>query len=242
MAGMAAGGGEVAGLVNGQMNDAMLNIVKDMVVEQTSNTLLAEEERLDGMMKKLDNLDEDTLERMREARKRRMQKQADERHKLKQKGHGTYTEISGDKEFFAALKDCPAAAIHFYRSGNERCDIMDKHMNILARKYIEAKFLKINAEKCQYVCQKLNIWCLPSVVLVKGGKTEYTLVGFNDMRCEDDFKTEEMAYVLGNKGIIDYKGPDPEELGEQGGAKRGIEKHQKRSFRQRDDSDSDLSA
>lgn len=107
MAGMAAGGGEVAGLVNGQMNDAMLNIVKDMVVEQTSNTLLAEEERLDGMMKKLDNLDEDTLERMREARKRRMQKQADERHKLKQKGHGTYTEISGDKEFFAALKDCP---------------------------------------------------------------------------------------------------------------------------------------
>ena len=157
-------------------------------------------------------------------------------------GHGEYNEISGDKEFFAALKKCPAAAIHFYRPATERCRIMDKHMKILAKKYVEAKFLKINAEKCPYVCEKLQIWCLPSVVLVKEGKTNYTIVGFNDMGCEDEFETDEMAFVLGEKGIIKYQGPAPEDKEQipRGGKRRGFNKHQKSSFRQREDSDSDL--
>ena len=119
---------------------------------------------------------------------------------------------------------------------------MDKHMAILAKKHVEAKFLKINAEKCPYVCEKLRIWCLPSVVLVKEGKTNYTMVGFNDMGCEDDFETNEMAYVLGKYDIIKYKGPDPEDKEQipRGGKRRGLDRQQKSSFRQREDSDSDL--
>jgi hypothetical protein len=223
------------------MNDAMIDVLKDLVVEQTTNHLQQEEDRLDNMMQKLDNMDEDDLEKMREVRKRRMQKEAAEKHKLRMKGHGEYTEISGDKEFFAALKDCPAAAIHFYRPGNFRCDIMDKHMNILAKKHVEAKFLKINAEKAMYVCEKLHIWVLPSVVLIKGGKTNYTMVGFNDMGCNDEFETNEMAFVLGKHEIIKYAGPDPEESGDYGGVRQRISKREKSSFRQREDSDSDLS-
>ena len=115
-------------------------------------------------------------------------------------------------------------------------------MGILAKQHVEAKFLKINAEKCPYVCEKLQIWCLPSVVLVKEGKTNYTMVGFNDMGCEDEFETNEMAFVLGKHGIIKYKGPDPEDKEQipRGGKRRGFNKQQKSSFRQREDSDSDL--
>ena len=233
---------EPAGLVNGQMNEGMVNVLKDLVTQQTTQVLEAEEDRVDDMIKKLDNMDEDDIERMREVRKRRLKAEAERKHKLRQRGHGEYTEISGDKEFFAALKECPAAAIHFYRPATDRCKIMDKHMGILAKKHVEAKFLKINAEKCPYVCEKLRIWCLPSVVLVKEGKTNYTMVGFNDMGCEDDFETNEMAYVLGKYDIIKYKGPDPEDKEQipRGGKRRGLDRQQKSSFRQREDSDSDL--
>jgi len=233
---------EQAGLVNGQMNEGMVNVLKDLVTKQTTQVLEAEEDRVDDMIKKLDNMDEDDIEKMREIRKRRLKAEAERKHKLRQQGHGEYTEISGDKEFFAALKNCPAAAIHFYRPATERCRIMDKHMGILAKQYVEAKFIKINAEKCPYVCEKLQIWCLPSVVLVKEGKTNYTMVGFNDMGCEDEFETNEMAFVLGKHGIIKYKGPDPEDKEQipRGGKRRGFNKQQKSSFRQREDSDSDL--
>ena len=52
---------EQAGLVNGQMNDAMVNVLKDLVVEQTTQHLQAEEDRLDNMMQKLDNMDFDMV-------------------------------------------------------------------------------------------------------------------------------------------------------------------------------------
>ena len=66
---------EQAGLVNGQMNDAMVNVLKDLVVEKTTQHLQAEEDRLDNMMQKLDNMDEDDLEKMREVRKRRLKRE-----------------------------------------------------------------------------------------------------------------------------------------------------------------------
>ena len=63
----------------------MIDVLKDLVVEQTTNHLQQEEDRLDNMMQKLDNMDEDDLEKMREVRKRRMQKEAAEKHKLRMK-------------------------------------------------------------------------------------------------------------------------------------------------------------
>jgi len=38
---------------------------------------------------------------------------------------------------------------------------------------MEAKHVKINAEKVPYLCEKLNIVTLPSVVLVKNRKVRY---------------------------------------------------------------------
>ena len=52
-----------------------------------------------------------------------------------------------------------------------RCKIVDKHLEILAAKHIEAKFIKIDAEKAKFLTERLNVRVLPTMVLLKENKT-----------------------------------------------------------------------
>ena len=47
---------------------------------------------------------------------------------------------------------------------------MDKQLGKLCKYHMECKHVKINAEKVPYLCEKLNIITLPSVVLVRNRK------------------------------------------------------------------------
>lgn len=66
-------------------------------------------------------------------------------------GHGEYTELYDEKEFFEATKKSENVVCHFYRDQFMRCKIVDKHLEILARKHIETKFCKINVEKAPFL-------------------------------------------------------------------------------------------
>ncbi|CAI7910382.1 unnamed protein product [Closterium sp. NIES-54] len=76
---------------------------------------------------------------------------------------------------------------------------MDKHLEILAREHLEAKFLKINAEKSPYLAEKLRIFMLPTLALVHKGKVTGYVVGFDELGGTEDFPTEilETRLVLG---------------------------------------------
>ncbi|KAK9827321.1 hypothetical protein WJX81_004776, partial [Elliptochloris bilobata] len=81
------------------------------------------------------------------------------------RGHGEYREIAGEKEFFAEVKGEERVVCHFFRE-NWPCKVMDKHMEILARKHIETKFIKIHAEKSPFLTERLRVWMLPTLALV----------------------------------------------------------------------------
>lgn len=66
-------------------------------------------------------------------------------------GHGEYTELYDEKEFFETTKKSENVVCHFYRDQFMRCKIVDKHLQILARKHIETKFCKINVEKAPFL-------------------------------------------------------------------------------------------
>ena len=66
-------------------------------------------------------------------------------------GHGEYTEIAEEKEFFELAKKSKNFVCHFYRDEFFRCKIVDKHLRLLAQKHMETKFCKINAEKCPFL-------------------------------------------------------------------------------------------
>ena len=49
---------------------------------------------------------------------------------------------------------------------------MDKHLAILAKKHIETRFVKINAEKSPFLAEKLKIVVLPTLALIKNAKVD----------------------------------------------------------------------
>lgn len=88
------------------------------------------------------------------------------------KGHGVYKEIPSEKDFFDEIKNSKRAVVHFYRPTTDRCTIFDKHLEIIAPKYLEARFVKLNAEKAPFLCERLNIRVIPTLLLIVDGQTK----------------------------------------------------------------------
>ena len=130
---------------------------------------------------------------------------------------------------------------HFYRN-NWPCEVMDKHLKILSMKHLETKFVKLNAEKAPFLTDRLKIWMLPTLALIKNEKTTDYVVGFDDLGGVDDFQTETLAMRLAAGGIIfesdDYK---PAGAGSQGPQRSIRSSSDYRSYKKTEsDEDSDF--
>lgn len=62
--------------------------------------------------------------------------------------------------------------------------------------------MKIDAEKNPFLVERLGIILMPTIVLIKDGKTEHSLRGFDELGGVDDFTTADMAYVLASHGVL----------------------------------------
>jgi hypothetical protein len=171
-------------------------------------TLEATEEKLDSELERLDKVDEDDIERLRRERMETLRKGAAERSKWVAAGHGSYKDCGGDqKAFFEELKKETRAVVHFYRASTRRCEIVDKHLDILARKHIETKFMRIDAERSPFVVERLRVVMLPTIMLVRNNKTDHSktdhsIIGFDEMGRRDDFATETLEALLLAHGVL----------------------------------------
>ena len=86
------------------------------------------------------------MERIKQRRLQQMKKAQEQRARWKADGHGEYREIVGEKEFFKEMKGVERMVAHFYRE-NWPCKVMDKHLDLLAKKHLETKFVKVHAQK-----------------------------------------------------------------------------------------------
>ncbi len=62
--------------------------------------------------------------------------------------------------------------------------------------------LQIHAEKSPFLVEKLKVWMLPTLALIKREKTVDYVVGFGDLGGKDDFSTEMLAARLAAHGLI----------------------------------------
>ena len=147
------------------------------------------------------------MERIKQRRLQQMKKAQEQRARWKADGHGEYREIVGEKEFFKEMKGVERMVAHFYRE-NWPCKVMDKHLDLLAKKHLETKFVKVHAEKFPYLTEKLQIWMLPTLALIRKEKVIDYICGFDDFGGKDDFKTEVLACRLANQAMIEYEGGD----------------------------------
>jgi hypothetical protein len=174
----------------------------DIIGERLLNALEAAEEKLDDDIARLERMGEDDLERVRRQRLDQLKKVHSEKQRWAAQGHGEYRECADERQFFDDLKKEHRAVVHFFRPATRRCEIVDRHLSLLAAKHIETKFMKVNAEKSPFLAERLKIRVLPTIVLVKEGKTEHSIIGFDELGGVDSFATEDMERVLLHHGVL----------------------------------------
>ncbi|XP_033606263.1 thioredoxin domain-containing protein 9 isoform X1 [Cryptotermes secundus] len=164
------------------------------------------EQQLDVELDRLDKLQSDNLETLREQRLRKLKKQAQQQQEWLVLGHGEHTEISEEKEFFEVTKKSKNVVCHFYRNDSPRCRIVDHHLKILCTSHLEARFCKIDVERSPFITQRLRIRVIPTIALIIDGKVKDYIVGFTDLGNCDDFSTEMMEWRIAQPGVIKYNG------------------------------------
>lgn len=102
--------------------------------------------------------------------------------------------------------------VHFYRGVTPRCQIVDAHLEKLAQSHVEARFVKIDAEKNPFLVERLGIILMPTIVLIKDGQTNHSIRGFDEFGGTDDFSTSDVGYVLANHGMINFESDQSEEI------------------------------
>ncbi|KAL2539115.1 Thioredoxin superfamily protein [Abeliophyllum distichum] len=179
--------------------------VQNILEKQVLTVVKAVEDKIDEEISALDRLDLDDIEALRERRLQQMKKMVEKRSRWIGLGHGEYSEIPNEKDFFSVVKASERVVCHFYRE-NWPCKVMDKHLSILAKQHIETRFVKINAEKSLYLAEKLKIVVLPTLALIKNSKVDDYVVGFDELGGKDDFSTEELEERLAKSQVIVYEG------------------------------------
>ncbi|CAO3628161.1 unnamed protein product [Cunninghamella blakesleeana] len=94
---------------------------------------------------------------------------------------------------------------HFFHKDFRRCKIMDTHLEKLAKKYFDTRFVKINVEHAPFLIEKLQVRVLPCVFAWIDGYIKTKIVGFDDLGNKDDFNTASLELQLSNCGVIHKK-------------------------------------
>jgi thioredoxin-like negative regulator of GroEL len=131
----------------------------------------------------------------------KMKEQWQKREEMKAKGHGSYEEVT-EEDFLKSVTGSEYVICHFYKEQFTMCKLADKHLNIIANKHFETRFIKLDAEKAPFFVTKLIVRILPTLICFKAGVAFYRLEGFDSFSDVAEFKTEELEKKLGQEGAI----------------------------------------
>ncbi|XP_045783243.1 thioredoxin domain-containing protein 9 [Maniola jurtina] len=208
----------------------------EQVLQQVAQTV---EKQLDNELERLDTLDNSDLEVIRRQRIAEMKQRAIQKQEWLAMGHGEYSELSDEKEFFTVCNKSENVVCHFYRDDAPRCRIVDMHLRTLAKKHVETRFVKLNVERAPFLTGRLKVRVIPTIGLVKANKTTDFIVGFTELGNRDDFTTDLLEWRIARSQVIEYSGDltlPPAEAKKQ----RALHIQSKKTIRGRKDSDSDL--
>ncbi|GLH12472.1 Viral IAP-associated factor homolog [Gryllus bimaculatus] len=183
-----------------------MEAVEKAIQNQVLKVAETVEQQVDAEIQALEKLDIDDIEKLREKRLQDMKKQAKQHQEWLAMGHGEYSELTEEKEFFDVAKKSQKIVCHFYKSDTPRCKIVDHHLKNLCRSHIETRFCKLDVNRAPFLTGRLRIKVIPTIVLVNDGKTKDYIVGFTDLGNCDDFSTAMMEWRIAQSGAINYNG------------------------------------
>lgn len=68
--------------------------------------------------------------------------------------------------------------------------------------FLRCCWMQIDAEKSPFLTDRLKIWMLPTLALIRNEKTEDYVVGFNELGGKDDFPTSALEGRLHTAGLL----------------------------------------
>jgi hypothetical protein len=160
------------------------------------------EKAVDDELERIDMMDDQDMAVIRRNRLKQVLEMQKRKDTWVARGHGRYHEITEEKEFFDFVKKSERVVVHFGRSATSRCAVVDRHFSELATKHFETLFLRVDCERVPTLPQRFNVLMLPTIMLVEGGNTFHSIIGFDDFGGRDDFKTEVMEDVLHHYGMV----------------------------------------
>jgi len=187
-----------------------------------------------------DLLDDAELQKLHEERIAQLQAEREKRAVMQRKGHGEVQEIS-EGDFLEVVTKTEMVVCHFFHRDFERCKIMDKHLNILARRFFTTRFIKLSAPDSPFFTVKLQIQMLPCVIFFKHGKVVDQVVGFDGLGATDDFETSALEDRMYHAEVVEEPVHNEERDDERidapkGNIRKGIHSFQKTAS----DEDSDF--
>lgn len=191
-------GQAMSSIAHGQ---AMLAAIRDYqkeVLDNESAVNKAAHQQID-----VDELmDDPELEKLHAERIARLKEEAEKRVELSRQGHGTLEEIT-EGEFLEIVTKTERVVCHFFHADFERCKIMNKHLQQLARQYFDTRFIKLSAPDAPFFTVKLNVKLLPCVICFVNGVATGRVVGFDELGGMDDFETKRLERkLLAYGGIV----------------------------------------
>lgn len=179
------------------------SITEQVLAKAALDAVAQTEKKIDAEIAALDLNTEDGLERARRSRLAELKKRAADEARWRSLGHGSYTEIGDQKDWFEACKNSERVICHFYRPSTWRCEIIDKHLQVLAPRHIETRFIKINAESAPYLAEKLSVVLLPTLIGMKNNFTHDRIEGFDEFGGIDNFPLQVLEERLARTALID---------------------------------------
>jgi len=209
----------------GNKNQVVGNVASATILKSAQ----AQEQAIDAELSKYDellNYNDDALEALRAKRLDQMKAAARNRQVYIENGHGTYVSLGEGRlgldiarEFFEASKASERLVVHFYRPTTRFCDVFHSHLQKLAHKHLETRFVKINVEETEnsgvnFLVERLGIVIMPTILIVKDRKAHHQIRGFDELGGTENFSTALLACVLATHGALHITEDERDNSGE----------------------------
>jgi len=162
--------------------------------------------------------DDPELEMIRQRRLHQIREQQSQEALHRSLGHGQLRTISQDEFLTECTGESLYVGVHFFHKDFERCKIMDHHLQLIATKYMQCKFLRIDAEKAPFFVDKLKVRTLPTLFVFKEGKVVERMTGFEGLALSEDepdkWNTPTLEKWLHKTGAITYSPSEEEKIAE----------------------------
>ncbi|GME29038.1 putative gtpase inhibitor [Neofusicoccum parvum] len=146
---------------------------------------------------------DDSLDGLREQRLQQLHAEFTRAKQMRSSEHGTYQEIKEEKALMDITTSTKLCVVHFFHADFNRCRIMDGHIETLAPKHFDTRFLRINVDNAPFLVTKLKVQVLPCVIAFVDGQGVDRIVGFEGLGYgSDKFTTNDLERRLLQCGVL----------------------------------------